>query len=45
MEPLTRLIWAARLMSFESLKESIIGYGHLLNWIYKKLKFKYRRIS
>lgn len=45
IEPLTRTIWAARLMSFVSLKESIIAYGHLLNWIYKKLKFKYKRVS
>lgn len=44
IEPLTRAIWAARLMSFESLRESIMAYGHLLNWIYKKLKLKYKRL-
>jgi hypothetical protein len=45
VEPLTRAIWAVRLMSFVSLKESIMAYGHLLNWIYKKLKFKYKGMS
>ncbi len=43
-EPLTRAIWAVRLMSFESLKESIFAYGYLLNWIYQKLKFKFKRM-
>ena len=45
VEPLTRVIWAARLMSFESLKESIIAYGYLLIWIYKKFKFKFKGMS
>ena len=42
IEPLTRVIWATRLMSIESLRESIIAYGYLLNWIYKKLKLKFK---
>ncbi len=40
IEPLSRIMWAIKLMSFKSLKESLIAYGYLLNWIYKKTKTK-----
>jgi len=44
IEPIMRVIWAAKLLSYASLKESIIGHWFLLSWICKKFKLKLKRI-
>ena len=40
IEPLTRIMWSARIRSLSSLTESLTAYGYLLQWIYKKAKHK-----